>query len=339
MSSSINDASANELTKIVGQNRMGLLLFHLWNSKITFGINVFKVEGIIPCPKLTKLPKRHKLVIGAVTVRGNTISVIDLTYALTGIPTQDYTKSFLIIAEFNRQVNGILVSRVDRIINISWSEISPPPEGTGNDVYISAVTKFQDNLIEIVDVEKILSEISPLEDELNDVIINIAKSIKDISKYTVMLADDSSLILKQEKKALEKLGLRTISCKNGKIALDKLEELIKKGPIQDQVQLLISDVEMPEMDGYTLCSKIRSNPKLKDLYIIIHTSMSGGFNFGMIRKIGANDFVPKFDANELTSVVMHSLRMVASGAKGTEVEFNISSVEELKESHKKDATE
>ena len=284
MSSSTNDASANELTKIVGQNRMGLLLFHLWNSNITFGINVFKVEGIIPCPHLTKIPKRHKLVVGAVTVRGRTISVIDLSYAITGRPTEDLLQSFLIIAEFNRSVNGILVSRVDRIINVSWSEIIPPPEGTGKDVYLSAVTQFQDKLIEIVDVERILSEISPLEEELEDVIINAAKTIKDISKFTVMLVDDSLLILKHEKKALDKIGVKTILCQNGRIALEKLLELVKKGPLEEQVQLLVSDVEMPQMDGYTLCSKIRAHEKLKDLYVIIHTSMSGGFNFGMVKK-------------------------------------------------------
>ena len=328
-------SSANELTQMVGQNRMGLLLFRLWNSNQIYGINVFKVEGIIPCPKLTQLPKLHKLVVGAVTVRGRTISVIDLSYALIGRPTTDISKSFLIIAEYNRSVNGILVSRVDRIINVSWSEITPPPAGTGSNVYLSAVTKFQNQLIEIVDVEKILSEISPVREDLNDGVINAARSIKDISKFTVMLADDSSLILKQEKMALDQVGVKTISCQNGKIALERLEEFIKQGPLKDQVQLLISDVEMPEMDGYTLCSKIRENPELKDLYVIIHTSMSGAFNFGMLKKIGANDFVPKFDANELTNVVMHSLKKVAEGAKGSEVEFTVSSIEELKESRKK----
>jgi len=322
-------ASANELTKIVGQNRMGLLLFRLWHSKLWYGINVFKVQAIIPCPKLTQLPKLHKLVVGAVNVRGNTISVIDLSYAITGKPTPDLQKSFLVIAEYNRSVNGIIVSGVDRIINISWAEIQPPPKAVGKDVYLSAVTKFNDTLIEIVDIEKILSEISPLRTFLNeDIIGRVREKLKD-RQHTIMIADDSSLILKQVEVAMKQVGINLIKCTNGKEAYEVLCEYAKEGPVLNKVQLLVSDVEMPEMDGYTLTSQIRANPALKDLYVIIHTSMSGAFNFGMIKKIGANDFVPKFNPNELTSVITHSIEKVLDGAKGSEVVFTPTSVEEL----------
>ena len=122
-----------------------------------------------------------------------------------------------------------------------------------------------------------------------------------------MIADDSSVARRQIQKTLETLGLECIVVENGKLALNKLRELAANGPILDQLSMVISDVEMPEMDGYTLTAEIRNNPALKDLHIILHTSLSGVFNKALIEKVGANNFIAKFHPDELATAVKAAL--------------------------------
>ena len=112
---------------------------------------------------------------------------------------------------------------------------------------------------------------------------------------------------RQIQKTLETLGLECIVAENGKLALNMLCELAAKGPILDQLSMVISDVEMPEMDGYTLTAEIRNNPALKDLHVILHTSLSGVFNKALIEKVGANNFIAKFHPDELATAVKAAL--------------------------------
>ncbi len=309
----------NELTEIVGQNRMELLLFRLSGLKQRYGINVFKVREIMPCPHLTIMPKLQKFVVGVAHVRGQTISVIDLAYAIGGKPTKDIEKSFLVITQYSRSTQAFLVSNVERILNINWDKIMPPPKGAGHSNYMTAVTEIDNELVEILDVEKTFSEISPssstFSEEAKANVENAGAAFKE-KNYTVMIADDSKVALNQVASATDLMGLTTIKCTDGKQAFLKLRELCKNGPIRDQVKLLISDVEMPEMDGYTLCASIRQDPMLRDMYVILHTSLSGVFNLGMIGKVGANDFIPKFNSEELARAIKRGLEVVESGVSG-----------------------
>ena len=134
--------SVNQLTELVGQNRMELLLFYLNGRKQRYGINVFKVKEVLQCPHLTVMPKLHQFVRGVAHIRGQTVSIIDLGMA-TGAPRiNDISKAFVIIAEYNRSVQGFLVSAVDRIVNMNWSSILPPPKGVGKQNYMTAVTEI-----------------------------------------------------------------------------------------------------------------------------------------------------------------------------------------------------
>lgn len=133
--------SVNQLTQLVGQNRLELLLFRL-NGRQRFGINVFKVREVLQCPKLTAMPKLHPFVRGVAHIRGQTISVIDLSMATGGRPVQDLDQAFIIIAEYNRSVQGFLVGNVERIINMNWESILPPPKGAGRYNYMTAVTEI-----------------------------------------------------------------------------------------------------------------------------------------------------------------------------------------------------
>ncbi|PMO70707.1 chemotaxis protein CheV [Vibrio splendidus] len=300
--------SVNQRTQLVGQNRLELLTFRLMGRQ-RYGINVFKVKEVLQCPKLTKMPNLNPLVKGVAHIRGQTISVIDLSLAIGGRPTTDVEKCFVVISEFNRTIQGFLVSSVERIINMHWESILPPPDGAGKAHYLTAVTNIDNELVEILDVEKILAEISPVDETMDS---KIAEEIAEVEQgkevvRRILIADDSTVARKQVQRAIESIGFEVISVKDGKEAYEKLVEMSSEGSIYDQISLVISDIEMPEMDGYTLTAEIRRHAELKDLYVILHSSLSGVFNQAMVERVGANSFIAKFNPDELGAAVKAAL--------------------------------
>jgi two-component system chemotaxis response regulator CheV len=274
-----------------------------------YGINVFKVKEVLQCPKLTSMPNLHRLVKGVAHIRGHTVSVIDLSLAIGGRPTTDVDKAFVVIAEFNRTIQAFLVTSVERIINMHWEAILPPPEGAGKGNYLTAVTNIDNELVEILDVEKILAEIAPVDETMDATIseeIAQAETEKEIVRR-ILIADDSTVARKQVERAITSLGFEVVSVKDGKEAYEKLLEMAATGSIYDQISLVISDIEMPEMDGYTLTAEIRRHPDLKDLYVILHSSLSGVFNQAMVERVGANSFIAKFNPDELGNAVKAAL--------------------------------
>ncbi len=153
-------------TQMAGQNRLELLLFKLAGRQ-RFGINVFKVQEVIQCPKLTELPNSHPAVRGVANMRGKTITVMDLSQAIGGLPIQDWRDKFIVISEYNGQVLGFLVNSVERIVNMNWEDIKPPPKGTAGNSYMTAVTRIDEDLVQIIDVEKVMKEIMGGNEEIN----------------------------------------------------------------------------------------------------------------------------------------------------------------------------
>ncbi|EPO2881875.1 chemotaxis protein CheV [Vibrio cholerae] len=300
--------SVNQRTQLVGQNRLELLTFRI-NGRQRYGINVFKVKEVLQCPKLTSMPNLHRLVKGVAHIRGQTVSVIDMSLAVGGRPTTDVDKSFVVIAEFNRTIQAFLVSSVERIINMRWEAILPPPNGTGKSNYLTAVTNIDNELVEIIDVEKILAEITPVNEDMDSSIGEQIAQVEQEKEFVrrILIADDSSVARKQVQRAIESLGFEVISTQDGKVAYDKLVEMLNDGPISNQISLVISDIEMPEMDGYTLTAEIRRHNELKDLYVILHSSLSGVFNQAMVERVGANAFIAKFNPDELGNAVKAAL--------------------------------
>ena len=293
--------SVNQRTQLVGQNRLELLLFKLGGIQ-RYGINVFKVKEVLQCPPLTALPKLHPAIRGVAHIRGQTISVIDMNLATGGRAIDNIEERFIIITEYNRSVQGFLVGSVERIININWEDILPPPNGVGRYNYMTAVTEIDGALVEILDVEKILDEIAPVNTEVAaEVVAQVPMEL--MANKRILVADDSSVARKQIKRAISALGIECDLAKDGKEALDVLLETSKTQPVVEKYALMISDVEMPEMDGYTLTSEVKGNPDLKDLHIILHTSLSGVFNQAMVEKVGADDFIAKFNPDELATAV------------------------------------
>lgn len=296
--------SVDQRTKMVGENRLELLLFRL-QGRQTYGINVFKVREVLPCPKLSGIPKRNPVVRGVAYIRGETISIVDagMAIGLRPIPDEEIATSFVIITEYNRRIQGFLVKGVDRIVNLNWDEIHPPPREAGQNVYFTGVTRIDDRMVGIIDVEKILAEVQPLADRPTSAGTVAPKAGKTLR---VLVVDDSSVARRQIQRCMESIGLEVVIKKDGKQALEYLKELVSDGSdISQHFSLMISDVEMPEMDGYTLVTRCKADPALAKLYVMLHTSLSGVFNNAMVQKVGADDFMAKFSPDELAERVMH----------------------------------
>ncbi|MDX5373867.1 MAG: chemotaxis protein CheV [Pseudomonadaceae bacterium] len=304
--------SVNQRTQLVGQNRLELLLFRLDGPQL-YGINVFKVKEVLQCPKLTVMPKSSQVVRGVANIRGGTIPILDLALATGRSALGDIQNSFVIITEYNTKVQGFLVRSVERIVNMNWGEIHPPPKGTGRDHYLTAVTRVDNQLVEVIDVEKILAEVAPMSEAISEGVVDVETQAKAVSKR-VLICDDSSVARKQVSRCLESVGVEVVALNDGQQAFDYLRKMVDEGkdPAKEFL-MLISDIEMPEMDGYTLTAEIRADPRMQKLHVILHTSLSGVFNQAMVKKVGADDFLAKFRPDDLASRVVERIRVADGG--------------------------
>lgn len=295
----------DQRTKLAGHNRFELLLFKLM-SKQRFGINVFKVQEVIQCPPLTQIPNSHSVICGVAHLRGKTIPVLDLSMAIGMRPLPREHGCYVIVTEYNRSIQGFLVASVDRIINIGWEQVKAPPTGAGKDSYLTAVTEVEGELIEVIDVEKVMKEVIGGKEEA--AVENIDSQIAGKHEH-ILVVDDSSVARNQVKRVCEQIGIECTLLKDGLEAWEHLSQIVADGgKIQDRYTMIISDVEMPRMDGYTLASKIKADPTMRDVYIILHTSLSGVFNTSMVQKVGANEFLAKFDPDALLDAIQRTLR-------------------------------
>ncbi|BBP45503.1 chemotaxis protein CheW [Thiosulfatimonas sediminis] len=314
----------DQRTSLAGMNRMELLLFKIRGEQL-FGINVFKVREVIRTPKISPVPKADARIVGVADIRGQTMPMIDLARALDlePIPKDKYSESLTIVTEFNSSVQGFLVEDVDRIVHLRWEDILPPPETLQNINYLTGITRAQEQLVEIVDVEKVLVEVAGNRTDVPDEYIQNNKQIIQGKNFFVLGADDSVVARSQLKNILDNLGITNRIVNNGKRALELLQQWAEDAaqgdglPVAERVLMVISDIEMPEMDGYTLTTSIRKDERLKDLYVVLNSSLSGGFNDKLTEKVGANVFISKWHADQLAKIIVARIKQVESTAKAS----------------------
>ena len=294
-----------------GDNRLELLLFHLGTQQ-QFGINVLKVKEILDCPSLTQLPNSHPSVCGIATLRGESLSIIDLSKAIgkrgQHEKENENCNGSVIVTEFNRTMQGFLVERVDRIVVREWKEILPPSGTLGATSYMTGVTDVDGQLVQILDVENILGNISPT-------IINISETDLDVTEVVqgkVLIVDDSSLARKQTADTLNAINLPYITANNGKEALALLKKCNLNESDDERIAMVVSDIEMPEMDGYSLTESIRKEAGLEGMYILLHTSLNGEINIEKAKQAGANDMLTKFIPEELMEKIVTGLQKLDS---------------------------
>ena len=306
--------SIDARTKLAGTNKLEILLFSLGvNAKTgrreSFGINVFKVREVMRTPPITSAPDMPASVEGMVSLRGVLVPVVDLAkYA--GIET-DSPRSIMIVTEYAGHTQGFLVENIDTILHLDWSQMKVPPEMLLAEMggLVTAVTELPDGrLVMMMDVEKVLSETTNYDEEI------VYRSIKPLNdpKLTVYFADDSVVARNQITRTLEAMNVRYVAAMNGREAWNELEKVAAYAEtsgqeITDLVSLVLTDVEMPEMDGYILTKKIKSDPRFAGVPVIMHSSLSGMSNQQLGKSVGVDEYVPKFEAQKLSETLTRRL--------------------------------
>jgi two-component system chemotaxis response regulator CheV len=305
----------NARTKLAGTNKLEILMFTLGldnrsGRRETYGINVFKVREVMRIPSITKAPDMPASVEGMVSLRGVLVPVIDLA-KYTNMQT-DTQPSIMIVTEYNGHTQGFLVEAVDTILRLDWASMKVPPEMLNAQLggLVVAVTELSDKrLVMMMDVEKVLSDTGNFgTDEI------LFKHIKPIaqSNRTVFYVDDSPVARKQISRTLDAMGVHYIAAVNGHKAWEELKRLADSAdiahiPVSDLIQVILTDVEMPEMDGYMLTRKIKEDQRFANIPVLMHSSLSSLSNQQLGKAVGVDEYVPKFEPQKLSQTLIRLL--------------------------------
>jgi two-component system chemotaxis response regulator CheV len=308
MSELFNNIDAR--TRLAGTNKLEILLFALGldnrtGRRETFGINVFKVREVMRTPPITSAPDMPAAVKGMVSLRGALVPVVDLADYIGMQP--DSPREIMIVTEYNGKTQGFLVESVDTILRLDWSQMRVPPQMLTSNMggLVTAVTELQNGcLVMMLDVERVLAETAKEDDAL----IFSGLSTLGRDDLTVLFADDSSVARGQIERTLSVLGLKHISAVNGRAAWDELNRVATLAEsagkqAKDYVQLVLTDVEMPEMDGYLLTKTIKADPRFAGIPIIMHSSLSSMSNQQLGHSVGVDEYVPKFEPHRLAETL------------------------------------
>ena len=303
-------------TRLAGTNKLEILLFALGvdsrtGRRETFGINVFKVREVMRTPTITAAPEMSASVKGMVSLRGVLVPVVDLAEYI-GMPSET-PRDIMIVTEYNGHTQGFLVEGVDTILRLDWSQMRVPPEMMTSNLggLVTAVTELADGrLVMMLDVERVLAETTKYDDGF------MFKDLKRIAdeNVTVFFADDSSVARSQITRTLEALGIKYVGAINGRAAWEELQKVAAYATssgkaVKDLVQLVLTDVEMPEMDGYILTKNIKSDPRFAGIPVVMHSSLSGASNQQLGLSVGVDEYVPKFEPQRLAETLARLLHL------------------------------
>jgi two-component system, chemotaxis family, chemotaxis protein CheV len=311
--------SIDARTRLAGTNKLEILMFSLGldahtGRRETYGINVFKVREVMRRPAITRAPDMPAAVEGMVSLRGALVPVIDLgKYAHVA----DESREIMVVTEYNGHTQGFLVEAVDTILRIDWSQMRVPPAMLSSQTggLVTAVTELADGrLVMMLDVEKVLAETTQYDDEFK------YKGLAPLGgePRTVFFADDSSVARRQIQRTLDALGIQHQGAVNGREAWAELQKVADyadstQRPTRDLISLVLTDVEMPEMDGYMLTKQIKSDARFAGIPVIMHSSLSGLSNQSLGRSVGVDEYVPKFEPQKLAETLSRLLS--ATGAE------------------------
>lgn len=280
------------------------------SKKAYYGINVAKVLEIIRMPEVTEMPEvSHHSVLGAFNLRDRIIPLLDLSTWLKKKRVENEPPK-VIVTEFNNVTSAFMVSGVTRIHRISWEDVEAPNR------YVSAlasesitgVVKFEDRLVFILDLERIVAELNPnLRLRLDE---NVEFSANNT--YRALIADDSPLIREMIRDLLQQAGFSVEKTNNGRECWDRLMEIKRHAteegrPISDFVQVVISDIEMPMMDGHNLCKRIKDDVMLRELPVILFSSIITEKLRHKGESVGADDQCSK---PEITQLALRAANLI-----------------------------
>lgn len=290
-----------EILLETGTNEFEIVEFNV--GKVNYGINVAKVREVINLVPITKMPQAHPYVDGLFTLRGRVMPLVNLPRCLNQ-ETEDDLKN-IIVTEINNYNIGFLVNSVSRIHRISWTEMEPAPNVSDSPMVVGII-KMLDKMVLLLDFEKIIAEINP---EINEKLTTLPEVTKDIKEQRndvkVFVAEDSPMLRDLLVQTLHDAGyITTRDFSNGKLAWEALQKIgQEEAPLDDSINILISDIEMPQMDGHHLLTQIREHNKLGKLPVIFFSSL---INEEMRRKgeaIGANGQISKPEIGQLIDLI------------------------------------
>ncbi|WP_325892582.1 chemotaxis protein CheV [Grimontia sp. NTOU-MAR1] len=281
-----------------------------------YGINVAKVREVIRVPDTTDYPNAQPNVLGVFSLRGKLIPLVDLASWLSVPTTSNIDEKVVIVTDFNKMSNGFLVDSVSRIHRISWEEVESPSqflESSDQDCVV-AVVRQEANLIMILDFEKIIADINPeISMEKYDVTKDKSVVIDDAmmarrEAKTILVVDDSAFIRRLIENTLRSAGYNVITAKDGQDGLDNMMEFVRlcteeQLPISEFVDGVVSDVEMPKMDGLHLVKRLRDIGEYEDIPIVMFSSLMSEDNRRKALELGANDTITKPEIGRMVGLM------------------------------------
>lgn len=307
----------DERSNLTTSNKFELLLFRLGGvgpngPSELYGINVFKIREIVSMPEITPIAGALPHMLGVVNLRGQIIPVIDLPGFIGCTPKSGL--NIILVTEFARTTQAFAVEAVEDIVRLEWNQVMSAESSSANGM-VTSIARLDGNvdksrLAQVLDVESIVRKMTPVQANHNDAEKDIKVHIKPGS--IILAADDSVVARAMIEEGLKGMGVEYIMVKTGKEAWDQLHVLAKSAQaegknIEDKVALVLTDLEMPEMDGFTLTRSIKQSPQFKYLPVVIHSSLSGTTNEEHVRSVGADAYVAKFAVNELSDVIKQVL--------------------------------
>ncbi|MFO7831565.1 MAG: chemotaxis protein [Desulfuromonadaceae bacterium] len=296
-------------TSLSSSNQMEMLSFRLSDNQL-YGINVFKIIEIIECPeRLAHVPHSHAAVKGIVNFRDEAISVIDLSTVLELEPVSaQQGNGYLVVCEYNNQLNAFLVSEPESLLTRSWDEIRKP-EGFNSKALVAIAYSDQDEMVLILDIEGILMEVVGIEtleaEKLDDTQQETFKNTR------IMLVDDSSTAMLMMSSTMEQMGFAYTTFDSAVKALEYLKQM-RSSPERDNIGLIVSDIEMPGLDGFSFTRALRQMTEFSATPVILHSSMSNPTNRLKAEEAGADSFLGKFDSAALGREVLSVLNKSTS---------------------------
>jgi two-component system chemotaxis response regulator CheV len=314
----------DQRTNLAGSNMFELLLFRLGvnpnrDRNELFGMNVFKVREIMAMPEITAVASAQPHMLGVVNLRGQIIPVIDLPAILGCVPSGKL--SIMLVTEYARTTQAFAIESVEDIARLEWSQVLSA-EATVAGGLVTSIARLDGNvnntrLALVLDVETILRQMNPHDaKEITEESVGGHK-IKLKPGVHILAADDSVVARSLIEQGLETMGLPYIMTKTGKEAWDKLRDIATAAEaegltVQDKVALVLTDLEMPEMDGFTLTRNIKQDPRFRAIPVVIHSSLSGTTNEELVKRVGADGYVAKFVPEEFAATIREALLIAAN---------------------------
>lgn len=285
----------------------GLLLFRLKNGH-QFALGTLKIQELVPYKAVTPMLKSEAGIKGVLTIRNQTIAVIDMAEVIGLGPVSEskLNESFIVVTDCQRRVVGFVVSQIEKIVETNWREIRQPDKILGTDVFITGTVEVEGEFIQLMDVELLLNKIYPPDPRAALAVITDFQR-EQLRPMNILVVDDSLTARRQLTDVLELLNVPSCVTDNGQKALVYMRDQASKG---HPVNLLVSDIEMPGLDGYELTFEVRNSPDLAAAYIILHTSLSSEISVNQAQQVGANEALTKFDAKELVISMMRGVEFI-----------------------------